>query len=82
VVAVSGQLGGANPRLNGARPGSRPQRAREQVAVAVGRVGEPVHAQRERAVSSVRYSNVSWLARTVPLLKSAWCYLLRAACQM
>ena len=52
VVAVIGQLGRGEPAVErGHRPVAGLGERREQVAVAVGRVGETVHAQRERAVS-------------------------------
>ena len=44
----AGSSVGANPRLNGAAASTGLSKRREQVAVAVGRVGETVYAQREQ----------------------------------
>ena len=52
MVAVSGQLGRCEPAVErGHRPVAGLSERREQVAVAVGRVGKSVQAQRQRAVS-------------------------------
>ena len=52
MVAVIGQLGRCEPAVErGHSSVAGLSERREQVAVTVGRVGEAVHAKRERAVS-------------------------------